>query len=286
MSSAVKQQRGKRRRQAASSVSQSSSSKVEAPVPGESVAGLPTPELIRSTILTLVPGLKLAEEKKRSLIVEIQRSDFSQQQTIEYFIGIVGVSAYEAALRGVLSGSLADPYAASGGAGEKTAGGMVKQVIPKPYCQGGDVAYFCQVDLEFETALNDALFGHNVKRTNRNDCLPHSLVDARTVESCIKSKVNSFSVSDKFVASLQQGISILLHQIIRKCVDDKHAQKDVSQDGMITLHGLLGNKKINESHILRVITKMNQDMQLPLRFTEKWENKILQRLISRAQSLA
>lgn len=245
---------------------------------------MPTPELIRSTILTLVPGLKVAEEKKRSLIVEVQRSDFSQQQTVEYFIGIVGVSAYEAALRGILSGSLADPNAGSGGGSEKA----VKQVVPKAYCQGGDVAFFCQIDLDFETALNDSLFGHNVKRTNRNDCLPTPLVDARTVESCIKSKLNNHSVSDKFVASLQQGIGILLHQIIRKCVEDKSAQKeqDLAKDGMITLHALLGNKKINETHILRVITKMNQDMQLPLRFTEKWENIILKRLISRAQSLA
>lgn len=249
-----------------------------------------SPELVRSTILTLVPGMNMGEEKKRSLIVEIQQSDFSQQSVIEYFIGIVGVSVFETALKaaqtsGISASGSHVALAEAGGYAEKS----TRQLVPKAYCQGGDVAFFCGIDLDFETAMIDAMYGHNVKRIRSKNC-SFSNIPFSHVESRLRSSTSTnHQVSGNFILSVQQALGIMLHQILRKCVEEKEGgsfSKQSREDGTISVHSLLakGNKKINESHILRVVSKMNEDMQLPIRFTEKWERKIIQRVISNAEA--
>ena len=219
-----------------------------------------TPDVIRSTILSLIPHLKVPEEKKRALILEIQKSDFNQPSVIEYFIGIVGVSQYDSALRAAVGQALVPSMGVVAQASSST-----RQVTGKAYCHGGDVAYFCSVDLELETMINNALFGHSSKRKRMDH---HRLTNS----SIVAKRIGHSDVSDGFVEMVQRALESMCVNITSQCVSQKQAQQE-------------GRKvKLDTAHLLSVIQRMNECMDLPVRVTEKWERKIIDRLVGGSAS--
>jgi hypothetical protein len=206
--------------------------------------------------------MKVPEEKKRALILEIQKSDFNQPSVIEYFIGIVGVSQYDTALRTAVGQALVPSMP-----GVVQTSSSTRQVTGKAYCHGGDVAYFCSVDLELETMINNALFGHSTKRKRMDH---HRLTSSSTVAK----RIGLTPVSDAFVETTQRALESMCVNITSQCVSQKHAQQHEGR-----------KVKINTSHLLNVVQRMNECMDLPIRVTEKWERKIIDRLVGGTNSV-
>ena len=235
-----------------------------------------TPDLIRSTILALVPHLKLPDEKKRSLIVETQRSDFSQPSVVEYFIGIVGVAPYEAALRSALGSTVSSMAIAT----EPT---ERKSLVIKAYCHGGDVAFFGGVDLEFEASINNALFGHSVsrKRARRSQ----QTISLQSVERKISSLLadRNYEFSTAFAEGAQRALSAVLSELLAEATETNRS--DASQADLISVATQpagpkkSGTQKILLHHVLAVVQRLNRDLQIPSTVGGQWERKVLDRIV-------
>ena len=234
-----------------------------------------TPDLVRSTILSLVPQLRLPDERKRSLIVETQRSDFSQPSVVEYFIGIVGVAAYESALRTAL-GSAVSSLAVSSEPMERAQ----KHLVTKAYCHGGDVAFFGGVDLEFESSINNALFGHcAASRRSRVSPRP-DLAISETVEKRLRLLLSfrgeDYGFSPAFVAAAHSALAAVMHELISHASQHKqHTSSSRGEPNLISVGSAEGSKKIELPHILSSV----QEMQIPARVGNVWEQTVIKRLV-------
>ena len=215
-----------------------------------------TPDVIRSTVLSLIPQLRVSEDKKRALILEVQTSDFAQPSVIEYFIGIVGVSQYEAGLRTAIGQSLVGQVTTSSGGQLITSN---RQITGKAYCHGGDLAILCGIDLETEMMINNALFGHSISRKRKDH---HSI----TTMAHMELKLGKLDVSVKFTERAKTAIECMCFKIVEKCVDQ--LRLDTSK-----------KRRIDAHHLLEVIKRMNDRMELPVRFTERWEQKVIEKIV-------
>jgi hypothetical protein len=224
-----------------------------------------TPEVIRSTILSLIPHLKVQEDKKRALILEIQKSDLNQQSVIEYFIGIVGVKAYDAALKSTVGQTLAVSATAS------TA--VTKQVLGKAYCHGGDVAYFACIDLELERIINSALHAKRRRKTDSSfanffDSVPHTVLEQK-----IKNRT-SLEVDESYISVAHRALAKMALQLVQRAASEKKRAETASAEGDVTAIRYRMNS-IGNPFLLSLIKRMNENRELPAQFTDKWEKKVL-----------
>ena len=223
-----------------------------------------TPDVIRSTVLSLIPHLKLQEEKKRALILQVQKSDFTQPSVIEYFIGIVGVKAYDSALRSTIGQAITTAVSA---ASTSTA---TKQVTGKAYCHGGDVALFAGIDLDLERIINSAL---HAKRRGR--LVPVSLESVLPKPASVEEKLNSrlsatpFKFDEKYVAAVHKVLCRMGGRLVEKLAMERD-------------HGAAASRKKpreTTQDLLAVVRRMNEGLELPVQFTNKWEARIIENLV-------
>jgi hypothetical protein len=242
-----------------------------------------TPDVIRTTILSLIPHVKLNEDKKRALILEVQKSDFNQASVIEYFIGIVGFKAYEAALRSTLGQSISQAQSSLPGAVSTLP--AVKQVNGKAYCHGGDVAYFAGIDLEMERIINSAL--HAKRRRKRDDDHHSSYFKTIALTGLQKlvSKRTDLTFDEKYISALHEAVSRMAAIITSNSVRErKLSPSEPASDPEVTSLMSKGGTRIAPLHVLRVVRRMNESHDLPVQFTAEWENRIVESIVSDQES--
>lgn len=226
----------------------------------DSLTSFATPDVIRSTVLSLIPHAKLADDKKKALILQVQKSDFTQPSVIEYFIGIVGVKSYETALRSTQSQSISAAPAAQA---SSTVPSATKQVTGKAYCHGGDVAFFSGIDLDFERVINSAL--HAKRRRRPVSTSLESVVPQASVEIAIANKLNrvgGFTYDEKYVAAVHRALCRMGGSLIEKLALQNNAKKILtSQD------------------LLEVVRRLNDSRELPVQFTAKWEQRVIDQVV-------
>ena len=262
-----------------------------------SAAASATPDLVRSTILSLIPQMTIPEDRKRSLIVEIQRSDFTQQSTVEYFIGVVGIVAYESALKKSAGFGVAGLAGSSDPLSVNPSPDKGKQLLAKAYCHGGDVAFFGGIDLEFEASINNALFGHSgsLKRKRmitvdsiQGGYLPDlafAAIEARLAKALAKRHDEPMKYNPRYVASLQRAVGIMLMTILQQtaCERRQSCSSTADEMGPVTAGSFLGytdlGSKVSLTHLLSAIQAMAARGALPPQFTRNWEPSVIARIV-------
>ena len=260
------------------------------------------PDVIRSTILSLVPQLRITEDKRRSLIVEIQQSDFNQSSVVEYFIGVVGVAQYEAALSEIskrpLAGVVAqadDPNSAQVTAGDKG------KLLAKIYCHGGDVAFFGDIDLEFESQINKAFHGYSSSSQKKRRISLETLggrhlpdLAFSKIEQSIKRVVTKhgrpYTFNPRFVASVQRCVSLMLMTILNLMSDLHRSSGNPSIDAeMVSVDSFLPNASKSRSdsikltHLLSAIQTLMGAERLPVNLVRDWEPLVIEKMVNLAQ---
>jgi hypothetical protein len=226
-----------------------------------------TPDVIRSTVLSLIPHLRLNEEKKRALILQVQKSDFNQQSVIEYFIGIVGVKAYDSALRSTLGQAITTSVSAP------SASPATRQITGKAYCHGGDVAFFAGIDLDLEKIINSAL---HVKRRGRSVAVSlESLVTkTSTLEERIASRLSNtgFEFDEKYIAAAHRAICRMGGRMVEKLVLERKMRSTKK-------------RPINtDEDLLAVVGRMDENFELPNLCRHKWEQKVIDDIVNRSSN--
>ena len=258
------------------------------------------PDVIRSTILSLVSQLRIPDDKRRSLVVEVQQSDFNQSSVVEYFIGVVGVAQYEAALSEIAK----RPFGGAQSIPEdpnnlQTSTGDKGKLLAKIYCHGGDVAFFGDIDLEFESQINKALLGYSSssqkKRRISQDTLGGRHIPDLSfpkIEQAIKrlvtkrgpSNSSSYTFNPRYVASIQRCLGLMLTTILQLTSDVYRAASlsNASSD-LITLDSIIpktskSSRGINLTHLLTAIQTMMSGERLPINLTRDWEPLMIEKL--------
>jgi hypothetical protein len=257
-------------------------------------------DVIRSTILSLVSQMRISDDKRRSLIVEIQQSDFHQAPVVEYFIGVVGVNQYESALSEISKRSFgAGSSVPDDSAGAQVTAGDKGKLLAKIYCHGGDVAFFGDIDLEFESQINKALLGYSSssqkkRRINQETLGGRNLPDLSfaKVEQTIKRalhKRGSYSFNPRYVASIQRCICLMLMSILNLTSDIRATTTSPPIDAeLISIESVLpkprsGSSGIKLTHLLSAIQTLVSADRLPVNLTRDWEPLIINKLITLAQ---
>lgn len=238
-----------------------------------------TPEVVRSTLLSLVPRLRMPEERKRALMLEIQRADLSKDW--EYFVGVVGVQQFEAALADAnkFLSTMAQPVTEPAPVADKA------KLLAKVYCHGGDCAFFGQVDLELEAQLNGALFGHSSSHKRRRVSVDSvgGLPDLAIaqIEKRVQLHAKGMQSSPRFVAAVQRALGLVLMTVLEgACGGGDERQTPPSSSSLLTIASSLGltTPSVGLPHILATISRMHETRALPFQFTGKWEQNLLDRI--------
>jgi len=262
------------------------------------------PDVIRSTILSLVSQLRIPDDKRRTLIMEVQQSDFGQSSVVEYFIGVVGVAQYEAALSEIskrpisgVSSQIEDPTAAQVTAGDKG------KLLAKIYCHGGDVAFFGDIDLEFESQINKALLGYSSSSQKKRRISLETLggrhlpdLSFAKIEQAIKRLISqrgnkAYTINPRFVASVQRCISLMLVTIVSLTSDiHRSGSAPPSGSGLVAIDSFLPSASksrpsspcIKLTHLLAAIQSMMEGDRLPINLTRDWEPLVIDKLVNMA----
>lgn len=173
-----------------------------------------------------------------------------------------------------------------------------KQLLAKAYCHGGDVAFFGVIDLEFEASINNALFGHAGTQKRRRllavekgrslPDLSFGSIENR-VSTSWSGREDTFKHDPRYVATLQRALGLMLMNILERCVSLRdQAAADPADEGVVSARSILSRPDITSGvslcDVLSVIRTMNESGQLPVQFTEKWEARIIDRLVSLGKS--
>lgn len=259
-------------------------------------------DVVRSTILSLVSNMRISDDKRRSLIVQIQQSDFDQSSVVEYFVGVVGVVQYEAALAEISKRSFGAGSSVpedSAGGGQVTAGDKGK-LLAKIYCHGGDVAFFGDIDLEFESQINKALLGFSSSSQKKRRITQETLggrnipdLSFHKIEQAIKRAIHkrgSYSLSPRYVASVQRCVCLMLMTILNLTSDIHASITSPPIDAeLVSIDSFLPNPPrspasgINLTHLLSAIQTLVSLDRLPVNHTRDWEPLIINKLVTLAK---
>ena len=262
------------------------------------------PDVIRSTILSLVSQLRISEEKRRSLIVEIHQSDFNQSSVVEYFIGVVGVAQYESAISeiskrplGGVQSQTDDPNNPQVSVGDKG------KLLAKIYCHGGDVAFFGDIDLEFESQINKALLGYSSSSQKKRRISMETLggrplpdLAFSKIEQSIKRVISkhgrSYTFNPRFVASIQRCVSLMLMKLLSLTSDILRSSGNPTIDAeTVSMNSILpapsksrsSTPCMNLTHLLSALQTMMEAERLPINLVRDWEPLVIEKLINIAQ---
>ena len=164
-----------------------------------------------------------------------------------------------------------------------------KQLLPKAYCHGGDVAFFGGIDLEFEGSINNALYGHSSGGRSRKKSQIRFVPDLSfaSVEASVSRHIGKRDLKSnpRYIAAIQRALSLMLINLLERCVTEKEhmAKMADSANGTITsISTVLDSSSqmgIRMIHLLSTIQNMNDFNDLPVHFTHHWEQKVIDKAI-------
>jgi len=236
--------------------------------------------------VSLVSQLGISEEKRRSLIVEIQQSDFSQSSVVDYYVGVVGISQYESAITEVTRTSLAAAVTAANDDSQQVSAGDKGKLLAKIYCHGGDVAFFGDIDLEFETMINHSLLGYSASQKRRRISMESigikipNVVATADIEAAISKRMgNKYSINPKYVLAVQKSLVLTMTTILQNAACTAAVRSGPPDSGVTSVSSFLFPKqgKINLSHLLLTIQSMMD--KLPPNLTRDWEKIIIDKIV-------